>query len=89
VTAVVVCGERDGMIYLSGRSRDDRVHMGRALEAAVSDIPNASAGGHARMGGGQIPERDEVEVASGDASARRVSRSALIDRLFDTMSGDV
>jgi hypothetical protein len=41
------------------------------------------------MGGGQIPERDEVEVASGDASARRVSRSALIDRLFDTMSGDV
>jgi nanoRNase/pAp phosphatase (c-di-AMP/oligoRNAs hydrolase) len=89
VTAVVVCGERDGMIHLSGRSRDDRVHMGRALEAAVSDIPNASAGGHARMGGGQIPERDEVEVASGDASARRVSRSALIDRLFDTMSGDV
>ena len=89
VTAVVVCGERDGMIYLSGRSRDDRVHMGRALEAAVSDIPNASAGGHARMGGGQIPERDEVDVPSGDASARRVSRSALIDRLFDTMSGDV
>jgi nanoRNase/pAp phosphatase (c-di-AMP/oligoRNAs hydrolase) len=89
VTAVVVCGERDGIVYLSGRSRDDRVHMGRALEAAVSDIPNASAGGHARMGGGQIPERDEVDVPSGDTAARRVSRSKLIDRLFDTMSGDV
>jgi nanoRNase/pAp phosphatase (c-di-AMP/oligoRNAs hydrolase) len=90
VTAVVVCGERDGMVHLSGRSRDDRVHMGRALEAAVSDIPNASAGGHARMGGGQIPEREELDVANGsDAGARRVSRSALIDRLFKTMSGEV
>jgi len=87
VTAVVVCGERDGDIHLSGRSRDDRVHMGRALEAAVEGVPGASAGGHARMGGGQIPE-DETAAVIG-AGSDRVVRSSLIDRLFESLSGDV
>ncbi len=54
MTAVVVYGESDGTIHLSGRSRDDRVHMGETLRHAVSDIPMANAGGHARMGGGQL-----------------------------------
>ncbi|MFW5974033.1 MAG: DHH family phosphoesterase, partial [Natrialbaceae archaeon] len=35
VTAVVVLGEADGTVHLSGRSRDDRVHMGKALQATV------------------------------------------------------
>ncbi|WP_224269896.1 DHH family phosphoesterase [Haloprofundus salinisoli] len=85
VTAVVVCGERDGTVYLSGRSRDDRVHMGRALEAAVADIPSASAGGHARMGGGQIPQ---VDPTGGDVPTP-VPRNGLVDRLFQTLTGDV
>ncbi|MFB6097154.1 MAG: bifunctional oligoribonuclease/PAP phosphatase NrnA [Haloferacaceae archaeon] len=87
ITAVVVCGEREGTIYLSGRSRDDRVHMGRALEAAVEDIPDASAGGHARMGGGQI-EQDE-DVPGVDIEHRGVDRSALVDRLFKCLEGDI
>lgn len=41
ITAVVVLGERDGAVHLSGRSRDDRVHMGRALESALAGIPRA------------------------------------------------
>jgi len=87
VTAVVVCGERDGDIHLSGRSRDDRVHMGRALEATVDGIPGASAGGHARMGGGQIPE-DETAAIIG-AGSDSVVRTSLVDRLFESLSGDV
>ncbi|MFB6155509.1 MAG: bifunctional oligoribonuclease/PAP phosphatase NrnA [Haloferacaceae archaeon] len=87
VTAVVVCGEKGGDIHLSGRSRDDRVHMGRALEAAVEGIPGASAGGHARMGGGQIPE-DETAVLIGNDSGR-VARTSLVDRIFESLSGDV
>ncbi len=55
VTAVVVCGEVDGDVHLSGRSRDDRVHMGRIVEEVVDGWPGAEGGGHARMGGGQIP----------------------------------
>jgi nanoRNase/pAp phosphatase (c-di-AMP/oligoRNAs hydrolase) len=87
VTAVVVCGEKGGDIHLSGRSRDDRVHMGRALEGAVDGIQGASAGGHARMGGGHIPE-DETARLIGNNS-ERVARSSLVDRIFESLSGDV
>nr|WP_277555795.1 DHHA1 domain-containing protein [Halobaculum sp. YSMS11] len=85
VTAVVVVGERDGTIHLSGRSRDDRVHMGRALSAAVSDVQDASAGGHARMGGGQIGPQI---TADGSEEVPIVGRAELIDRLFDSMDGE-
>jgi nanoRNase/pAp phosphatase (c-di-AMP/oligoRNAs hydrolase) len=86
VTAVVVAGERDGTVYLSGRSRDDRVHMGRTLENALEDLPGASAGGHARMGGGQIPQRDGSIYTDGGT---RLERSTLVERLFEALSGDV
>jgi nanoRNase/pAp phosphatase (c-di-AMP/oligoRNAs hydrolase) len=77
ITAVVVVGERDGTVHLSGRSRDDRVHMGRALGSAVEGVDDASAGGHARMGGGRIPADMEP------------SRETLIERIFDSLEGDV
>ena len=86
MTAVVVCGEREDTIHLSGRSRDDRVHMGRVLESAVDDYPDASAGGHARMGGGQIPLRDGVVGTDG---GQQLERDDLIERLFEAMSGDL
>jgi len=85
VTAVVVLGEREGTIHLSGRSRDDRVHMGRALEAAVSDVNDASAGGHARMGGGQIGPQ---VTADGSEDVPVFGREELIDWLFDAMDGE-
>lgn len=87
VTAVVICGERDGTLYLSGRSRDDRVHMGRTLAAAVEDIADASAGGHARMGGGQIEQEEQIPGV--EPERERVDRSVLIERLFKAMEGDV
>ncbi|MXR41547.1 bifunctional oligoribonuclease/PAP phosphatase NrnA [Halobaculum sp. WSA2] len=85
VTAVVVLGEREGTVHLSGRSRDDRVHMGRALEAAVDDVNDASAGGHARMGGGQIGPQI---TADGSEAVSVLGRDELIDRLFDAMDGE-
>jgi nanoRNase/pAp phosphatase (c-di-AMP/oligoRNAs hydrolase) len=85
VSAVVVLGERDGTIHLSGRSRDDRVHMGRALRTAVEDIPMAEAGGHARMGGGQL----SVDHMEGIGPSDGVSREEFHDRLFDAMTGDL
>ena len=55
VSAVVLYGTVDGTVHVSARSVDDRVHMGECLQRAVADIETASAGGHARMAGGQIP----------------------------------
>jgi nanoRNase/pAp phosphatase (c-di-AMP/oligoRNAs hydrolase) len=80
VTAVVVVGEQEGsgVTHLSGRSRDDRVHMGRALGNAVEDISDATAGGHARMGGGQIEPGDDT-----------LSRDRLTEVIFDSLEGDV
>lgn len=84
VSAVVVVGDKDGTIHLSGRSRDDRVHMGRALDAAVGDIENASAGGHARMGGGRVPPAVQ---ADGTREVTAPRGEQLKTRLFDAMDG--
>jgi nanoRNase/pAp phosphatase (c-di-AMP/oligoRNAs hydrolase) len=83
ITAVVVYGDRDGTIHLSGRSRDDRVHMGETLRHSVNDIPTANAGGHARMGGGQV----SADRLTGVGSANGVCRAAFEDRLFAAMDG--
>ncbi|RQG88949.1 bifunctional oligoribonuclease/PAP phosphatase NrnA [Natrarchaeobius halalkaliphilus] len=84
VTAVVVYGESDGTIHLSGRSRDDRVHMGETLRHAVSDIPMANAGGHARMGGGQL----SVDHMRGIGPSDGIDRTEFEERLFSALSGE-
>lgn len=87
VSAVVVIGERDGTVHLSGRSRDDRVHMGKALEAALTGVPDGDGGGHARMGGGRIDP--EPQVADGGRGGSAFDRDELTARLFRAMTGDV
>jgi nanoRNase/pAp phosphatase (c-di-AMP/oligoRNAs hydrolase) len=84
VTAVVVFGDKEGTIHLSGRSRDDRVHMGKALRAVVEDIPMAGAGGHARMGGGQL----SIDHMEGLGPREGLTRSQLTERLFESLAGD-
>ncbi|MEY7851514.1 bifunctional oligoribonuclease/PAP phosphatase NrnA [Natrarchaeobius sp. A-rgal3] len=84
VTAVVVYGESDGTIHLSGRSRDDRVHMGETLRHAVSDIPMANAGGHARMGGGQL----SVDHMRGIGPSDGIDKAEFEERLFSALSGE-
>jgi nanoRNase/pAp phosphatase (c-di-AMP/oligoRNAs hydrolase) len=84
VTAVVVCGEVDGTVHLSGRSRDDRVHMGRTLESVAEACPRGTGGGHARMGGGQIP----VARADGDRPGLSdEDRNDLVERVFRALDG--
>lgn len=85
INAVVVLGDKDGEIRLSGRSTDDRVHMGKVLGAVVEDIPMAGAGGHARMGGGRIL----IEHMNGIGPGEGVTREELTDRFFDAMSGEL
>jgi len=85
VTAVVVLGDKDDTLHLSGRSRDDRVHMGNALQTVVEEIPLAEAGGHARMGGGQI-SIEAMEKGYGPSGG--LTRDQLHHRLFDVLAGD-
>ena len=84
VSAVVVIGQKEGTIRIAGRSRDDRVHIGRAIESVVDDIPMAEGGGHARMGGGKIP----VDYMDGIGPSDGVSKDDLQERLFEAMSGE-
>jgi nanoRNase/pAp phosphatase (c-di-AMP/oligoRNAs hydrolase) len=84
VNAVVVFGDHEGTVHVSGRSRDDRVHMGEALQAAVDGIPMASAGGHARMAGGQLSADHMAGLGPSDG----VSREDFKQRLFDALGGD-
>lgn len=84
VTAVVVYGENDGTVHLSGRSRDDRVHMGETLRHAISDIPMANAGGHARMGGGQL----SLDHMNGIGPSDGIGREEFEQRLFSAMAGE-
>ncbi len=82
ISVAVVTGESEEDIHISGRSQDDRVHMGKTLQAALDDIPNASAGGHARMGGGQatlLPVPGEAEEG----------HPQLTHRLFAAMNGNL
>jgi len=85
VTAVVVMGRKGDTLHLSGRSRDDRVHMGKVLEAVVDDIPMGSAGGHARMGGGQL----SIDHMNGIGPGSGVAMTDLKTHLFDAMAGDI
>jgi nanoRNase/pAp phosphatase (c-di-AMP/oligoRNAs hydrolase) len=81
VTAAVITGERDGNLHISGRSRDDRVHMGKTVSTALDVVPDASAGGHARMGGGQAM----LPAWAPDCSGQR----ELQDRFFAAMNGEL
>ena len=83
VTAVVVYGHKDDTLHLSGRSLDDRVHVGETLESIAEGIPRSGGGGHARMGGGQLslPHLQEHRSESG------LTRVSLTDQLLDALSG--
>ncbi|SNZ12943.1 nanoRNase/pAp phosphatase, hydrolyzes c-di-AMP and oligoRNAs [Natronoarchaeum philippinense] len=85
ITAVVVYGEHDGSLHLSGRSRDDRVHMGDILSSAVEDIPMASAGGHARMGGGKV----SIAHMQGIGPSEGLTEHEFTERLFEALAGDI
>lgn len=84
IRAVVVYGTYEGTLHMSGRSRDDRVHMGRALRAAVDGIPMSEAGGHARMGGGQV----SVPHMNGLGPGSDGSHGNFDQRLFSALRGD-
>ncbi len=88
VTAAVVYGSRNGLTHVSGRSRDDRVHMGEALEAVAADVSEASAGGHSRMGGAKFP-LPELVADGGKSESLRGPPPEFADEVFAALEGDI
>ncbi len=88
VTAAVVYGSRNGLTHVSGRSRDDRVHMGEALEAVAADVPEASGGGHSRMGGATFP-LPEIATDGGDGERLRGPPPEFAADIFAALEGDI
>jgi len=84
INALVIMGRTDDTLHISGRSRDDRVHMGKTLEAVADEIPRAEAGGHARMGAGQLSLEHMAGIGPGDVA----DRDAFRERLFEAMHGE-
>ncbi|MFP4590240.1 MAG: DHH family phosphoesterase [Halobacteriales archaeon] len=78
VTSTIALGEFDGTIYLSGRTTDDRVHMGQTLERTLAELPGASGGGHSRMGGGQLP----IAAIEAESAGSGLTRPDLHESLF-------
>jgi hypothetical protein len=58
--------------------------MGRVLDEVVADIPMAEAGGHARMGGGQL----SVAHMRGLGPSDGLSQDQLRDRVLDAVAAN-
>ncbi len=88
ITAAVVTGEENGELHASGRSQDDRVHMGKTLEVAFDGLEDASFGGHSRMGGGRVPLPDGGQTGPPELATDGGS-TELHTQLFAAMNGEL
>jgi nanoRNase/pAp phosphatase (c-di-AMP/oligoRNAs hydrolase) len=80
--AVVVAGQCDGTLHLSGRAAEGSVDVGEVLSRAIEGIPMADAGGHARMGGGQL----SIEHMDGLGPGEGVSVEQFFESVFAVMA---
>jgi nanoRNase/pAp phosphatase (c-di-AMP/oligoRNAs hydrolase) len=84
VDTTLVCGFRDGTVYLSARTRGTDIDLGATLREAFGDI--GSAGGHADMAGAQIPLGlfSEVETAA-EPPLATILGAVVRERFFGTV----
>ncbi len=82
VRAVVVGGTCDGTLHLSGRAIEGSVDIGETLSTAIEGIPMADAGGHTRMGGGQLSVDHMAGLGPGDG----VSIERFFESIFAVMA---
>jgi nanoRNase/pAp phosphatase (c-di-AMP/oligoRNAs hydrolase) len=85
VDATLVYGFRDGTVYVSARARGTDLDIGETLREAFDQI--GSAGGHAGMGGAQIPLGFLGEEAEDDEELlTRIVSEVIDERFFETLS---
>ena len=84
VNTTLVYGFRDGVVYVSGRTRGADLDLGKTLRDALARI--GSAGGHADMAGAQIPLGILAEVDDDSAETlAEVVRDIVAGRFFETL----
>jgi nanoRNase/pAp phosphatase (c-di-AMP/oligoRNAs hydrolase) len=82
VQTVVVCGYADGVIYVSGRTREATTDLGETLREALGQI--GSAGGHANMAGAQLP-MGLLEESESDEALASIVHELVAERVFETL----
>ena len=80
VETCVVFGLIDDAVELSARSTDSRVHIGRVLDDAFSDV--GSAGGHRQMAGGHVPLGLFADLSGDDDSLVEMVEEIVSRRLI-------
>lgn len=81
ITTTIIFGLSGDYIYISGRSRDDRINIGKVMKDAFGE---AKAGGHATQAGAQIP----LGVFSGTKDKQtllKLAEEAVVKRLFSVV----
>lgn len=81
VTTTIIFGLSEDYIYISGRSRDDRINIGEVMREAFGE---ERAGGHALLAGGQIP----LGVFSGTKDKQtllKLAEEAVMKRLLSVV----
>jgi nanoRNase/pAp phosphatase (c-di-AMP/oligoRNAs hydrolase) len=82
IATAIVYGIGQQHLFISARNADVRVHIGKLLEDAFSDV--GSAGGHRTMGGAQIP----LGLFSGvldRQTLRELAKQAVTERIYQAM----
>ena len=82
IQTVVVFGYADGVIYVSGRTREPTLDLGETLREALGQI--GSAGGHANMAGAQLP-MGLLEESESDEALSSIVRELVAERVFETL----
>ncbi len=81
ITTTLVFGLGEDAIYISGRSRDDRINIGKVMQDAFGE---ERAGGHATLAGAQIP----LGVFSGTKDKQtllKLAEEAVVKRFFSVV----
>jgi len=82
VTTVLVCGRKEGTVYVSARARGADIDLGEVVRQAFDRI--GSAGGHTDMAGAQIPLKSLGRMAA-EADREAVIGRSLLERFFETV----
>ena len=81
ITTTIIFGLSEDYIYISGRSRDDRINIGKVMQDAFGED---KAGGHSTLAGAQIP----LGLFSGTKdkqTLQKLAEEAVVKRLFSVV----
>jgi len=88
ISVTLVCGYKDDVIHLSGRTKGGGVNLGETFRVAFGDL--GSAGGHDSMAGAQLPKEafETLSLGTGEPLGKLIGRAVKI-RFEQALEGTV